>query len=174
MLQSGIVGIKAQPDDMYRGAGKRDRNFGAGQIGHGVRVCCRRCAVLAADFVVVGQGPQLHAIALGAGGEVFGGEGAVRDNRMAMEVGVQELNSSNLSVYPNPSNGNITIAGADLNGPVNFELTDMTGRVVYKEQRTMNSGQPVTLALNGKLAQGTYLLRMITDNGISSRAVMIK
>ena len=91
-----------------------------------------------------------------------------------MEVGVQELNSSNLSVYPNPSNGNITIAGADLNGPVNFELTDMTGRVVYKEQRTMTAGQPVILALSGKLAQGTYSLRMITANGISSRAVMIQ
>ncbi len=91
-----------------------------------------------------------------------------------MEVGVAELNSTTLSVYPNPSNDNITIVSAELSGSAKFELADMIGRVVYKEQRTMNSGQPVTLALNGKLAQGTYSLRMITDNGISSRAVMIK
>lgn len=88
--------------------------------------------------------------------------------------GVQELNSANVSVYPNPSNGDITIGGADLSGDVNFELTDMTGRVVYQEQKSMNAGQPVTLALNGKLALGTYSLRMTTANGISSRAVMIK
>ena len=93
---------------------------------------------------------------------------------ITIPTGVRELNSSNVSVYPNPSNGNITVGGVDLNGSVNFELTDMTGRVVYQDQRTMTAGQPVTLALNGKLAQGTYSLRMITANGISSRAVMIK
>ena len=49
----------------------------------------------------------------------------------------------------------------------------MTGRVVYNEHKTMTAGQTVTLALNGKLAQGTYSLRMITANGIRSRAVMI-
>lgn len=91
-----------------------------------------------------------------------------------VETGVAEFNSTNVSVYPNPSNGNITVVGADLNGSVNFELTDMTGRVVYQEQKSMTSGEPVTLALNGKLAQGTYSLRMITANGISSRPVMVK
>ncbi len=91
-----------------------------------------------------------------------------------MTIGVSEAAVTSFSLFPNPTQGDITISGADLSGNVNFELTDMTGRVVYKDQKSMTSGQPVTLALNGKLAQGTYSLRVITANGISSRAVMIK
>jgi hypothetical protein len=77
-------------------------------------------------------------------------------------------------VYPNPTKGDITISGADLKGEVSFELTDMTGRTVLAEQHTMSANQPLTLSLNGKLAQGTYTLRLISANGISSRPVMVK
>ncbi|MBK6894838.1 MAG: T9SS type A sorting domain-containing protein [Flavobacteriales bacterium] len=93
---------------------------------------------------------------------------------ITLATGVRELNSTDVSVFPNPTQGDITISGADLSGTVNFELTDMTGRVVYKDQKSMTANQPVTLPLNGKLAQGTYSLRVITANGISSRPVMIK
>ena len=104
------------------------------------------------------------------------GYGEIEDYHVEIIIptGVREINSTNFTVYPNPSNGNIYVVGSDLSGSVNFELTDMTGRMVYQEQTSMTAGQPATLALNGKLAQGTYSLRLITANGISSRAVMIK
>ncbi len=104
------------------------------------------------------------------------GYGEIEDYSVDITIptGVRELNSMNVTVFPNPTKGDITISGADLSGTVNFELTDMTGRVVYKDQKSMTANQPVTLPLNGKLAQGTYTLRLITANGISSRPVMIK
>lgn len=89
-------------------------------------------------------------------------------------TGLQEFQASDLVIYPNPTKGDLTISGADLSGSVEFELTDMTGRVVYRHQQSMSAGQPVTLPLNGKLAQGTYTLRLISANGISSRPVMVK
>ena len=45
--------------------------------------------VLAADFVVVGQCPQLDAVGLGARGQLLGCQGAVGDDGMAMQVGVE-------------------------------------------------------------------------------------
>jgi hypothetical protein len=44
----------------------------------------QQSAVLAANFIVVGQGPQLDAIFLGAGREGFWRQGAIRDHRVAM------------------------------------------------------------------------------------------
>lgn len=102
--------------------------------------------------------------------------GEVEDYSVDIQLGsgVAEYQASNLAIYPNPTSGDITISAADLNGNVEFELMDMTGRVVYRHQQTMSANQPVTLALNGKLAQGTYTLRLISANGISSRPVMVK
>jgi hypothetical protein len=38
---------------------------------------------------MVGQGPQLHTVAAGTLGQRFGCEGAVRDDRVAVEIGVE-------------------------------------------------------------------------------------
>ena len=89
-------------------------------------------------------------------------------------IGIAELNGADITVFPNPSQGDLTISGASLSGKVDFQLTDMTGRTVYQDHRTVAVGQHVILPLNGKLAIGTYSLRMIMDKGIISRPVMIK
>ncbi|MGB3526739.1 MAG: GEVED domain-containing protein [Flavobacteriales bacterium] len=102
--------------------------------------------------------------------------GEIEDYHVEVTIptGVREVSNSNLAIYPNPTTGDVTISSADLSGNVEFELMDMTGRVVFRHQQVMSSNQPVTLALNGKLAQGTYTLRLISANGISSRPVMVK
>lgn len=93
---------------------------------------------------------------------------------IVLASGVRDMNNAEVAVYPNPSKGDITISAANLSGAVSMELTDMTGRTVFAGQYTMSANQPLTLPLNGKLAQGTYTLRLISANGISSRPVMIK
>lgn len=102
--------------------------------------------------------------------------GEIEDYHVEIEMstGLQDHQASNLAIYPNPTTGDVTISGSDLSGHVEFELMDMTGRLVYRHQQTMSANEPVTLPLNGKLAQGTYTLRLISTNGISSRAVMVK
>lgn len=87
---------------------------------------------------------------------------------------ISEAPGAAFTVYPNPSEGKLNVSSAGLSGAVDIELTDMTGRVVYGSRQTMNANQPVTLPLGGKLAQGTYLLRLITATGSVSRPVMIR
>jgi hypothetical protein len=60
---------------------KRDGDFGAREVGHALAAGRGGGAVLAADFVVVGQGPQLHPVGLGARGQVFGVPGFRRIRR---------------------------------------------------------------------------------------------
>lgn len=105
-----------------------------------------------------------------------GGYGETEDYgiEIVASSGVREWNAANLTVYPNPTTGNITVSGTNVSGAVNIELLDMTGRLVFAERHTMNANQPLTLPLEGKLAQGTYTLRLVGANGISSLPVMVK
>jgi len=93
---------------------------------------------------------------------------------IVLPTGVHAPNDAGVAVYPNPTRGDVTISGAAISGKVQVELADMTGRTVFAGQYTMAEGQPLNLPLGGKLAQGTYMLRLITANGISSRPVMVK
>ena len=86
--QLRIARVKPQADDVHRGVGKRDGNLHAAHVGHAERLGRRERAGLPTHFVVVGQGPQVHTIGVGAGGQQFGREGAVGDDGVAVQVGV--------------------------------------------------------------------------------------
>ena len=77
LAQLGVVSVKTQPDDVHRLAGKGDRDFSARQVMHALRLGRGSRALLAADFVMVRQRPQLHAVGMGALGQRFRGQGAV-------------------------------------------------------------------------------------------------
>lgn len=87
---------------------------------------------------------------------------------------VHERSAIKMNVFPNPTGGDITINGADLDGKVEIELTDLSGRVVFTELETMTANQSLTLPLAGKLAPGSYTLRVTNANGISSRPLMVQ
>lgn len=90
-------------------------------------------------------------------------------------LGVNELVADNsVNVYPNPSNGDITIAYNAATGNVGVQVLDMTGRLVYNVQRTMTKGQNVFLPLAGKLAVGQYLLRLDTPEGRKEQRIAVK
>jgi hypothetical protein len=83
-------------------------------------------------------------------------------------------NSNSFSVFPNPGNGDMTIASGDVSGAVVIELMDMTGRIVHAEQRAMVAGQAQQLQLAGRLAAGSYVLRLSTEQGTSEQRVVIR
>jgi hypothetical protein len=74
---------------MHGFVGKSYGDFGASEVMDTLRFGRCGCAVLAADFVVVSQCPQLNAIDFGAFGKGFGGEGAVGHYAVAVQIGVQ-------------------------------------------------------------------------------------
>ncbi|MFN3876481.1 MAG: GEVED domain-containing protein, partial [Flavobacteriales bacterium] len=78
-------------------------------------------------------------------------------------TGVGRAEEPVLTVRPNPSDGDMVIEAGDLRGVVRVEVLDATGRVAWSEQRAMAQGAPVELALRGRLAPGTYLLRLFNE-----------
>ncbi len=93
---------------------------------------------------------------------------------IVLGTGVAGANLPSVSLYPNPSNGTFTVNAGELEGAVQVEIADMSGRVVYSGQHLLQADQPLTLALEGKLAQGSYQLRLVAGQGMRTIPMMVK
>lgn len=76
-------------------------------------------------------------------------------------AGIEENNENLVVIYPNPTHGDLTILGIDLDKFKTIELLDVSGRLV--EKWVVNSSE-MNLDLS-KHAQGAYTLR-INGNGL--------
>jgi hypothetical protein len=76
------------------------------------------------------------------------------------QVSLDELsNSSFVTVYPNPTTGDLTISMPKNFGRVDLEITDLSGKVVYKRSNVKDDKWSMTL----KAPSGIYLLKVNTD-----------
>lgn len=73
---------------------------------------------------------------------------------------VNEVNNFNLSVYPNPSNNEITLSTA-ITGKGRFTLVDMTGRVVLQQEMAFTSSQRLNIQ---DVPSGIYSLVVSIEN----------
>src|SRR5690606_11436531 len=89
-------------------------------------------------------------------------------------VGLPEADAANgMRVWPNPSDGTLTIGFAGIEGPVDIGLLDITGRTVMTRRTRALPGEPLRLDLDG-LAAGEYLLRARYDHGTSTHRVVLR
>ena len=88
-------------------------------------------------------------------------------------VGVKEQLAPMFSVAPNPSKGDFTLTSA-LNGNATLELVDLSGRRAYAEQLALVAGNGNTVQMAGKLASGTYAMRLTTQQGSTTRLVVVE
>lgn len=88
-------------------------------------------------------------------------------------TGIEQDNAAAWCVFPNPSNGDFTIR-IGTEGRTNIDVLDMTGRVVYTTSRAASAGSSLPLALAGKLAAGTYVLRLSTETQSTEQRIVIR
>lgn len=79
-------------------------------------------------------------------------------------VGIEDIVNPNLNIYPNPTTGNITIAG--LNDKATATIMDATGRIVLAAD-VINNKVDVSA-----LANGVYLLRIERAKGLSNYRII--
>lgn len=80
-------------------------------------------------------------------------------------LGIDDLNFEDVSIYPNPSNGKITVS---FNKEVNlksFVIRDVTGRTVREEKAQTTNGLTFDISTE---AQGVYFLNIEVGNSIQS------
>ena len=78
-----------------------------------------------------------------------------------------------LFIYPNPSGNNFNISFSTLKWQVvSIVLTDMLGKLISQEDYNLEAGQQ-KIPMHLQLDQGVYFLRVMTDNGIATRRLVI-
>jgi len=91
-------------------------------------------------------------------------------------VGVKEETAPlALSVFPNPSIGQITIITSKSNGVVSAEITDMQGKIVLQKELPDNSNIANQHQLNvNSLAKGMYILNLTNSEGKQSLKISLQ
>ena len=104
----------------------------------------------------------------------------IRDSAAAFaclgDVSINEVANfkSELSIYPNPANNNITLSGGIITqgGTKNIVVIGHTGSVVITKTVTLNGEEGININIES-LAKGIYLLS-ISQEGLRSSIHLIK
>jgi hypothetical protein len=93
-------------------------------------------------------------------------------------AGIENYQSSftDLNIYPNPNNGaftvSVTVTGDAKNTDVS--LTDLEGRLIYKEERAPSSGTTSFQVKTAGLDKGIYLLELNNSEGRTVKKVIVQ
>lgn len=90
-------------------------------------------------------------------------------------LSINEISTiDNINVFPNPSNGNISIENLQNSDIKTIEIFNILGSRVYNETLKANTNK-VDLNLNNVTNKGVYLLKLQTNNGgIKTRKLIIE
>lgn len=71
-------------------------------------------------------------------------------------------NINEFSVFPNPTNGIVTVSGLNKSKSLNLQLIDITGRVVYAKVVKTNNQNKIEINMSS-LSTGTYFIQIESD-----------
>ncbi|MCD4731421.1 MAG: T9SS type A sorting domain-containing protein [Bacteroidales bacterium] len=109
------------------------------------------------------------------------GRGIFRDETYGA-VGVEEnpdnggsANTGSLMIYPNPASDYISVAfNLENNTPVQVNIYDLSGKLVQQSSETgLNRGNQTIHLNTHTLTRGTYLVKMVAGNEISTAKLII-
>jgi hypothetical protein len=106
---------------------------------------------------------------------IYTDENECSSSASATLLGVEDAAamSNNVSLYPNPSNGQFEIRFGDVSGKVTIEVTNLVGQVVYNNVISANNGHVENMDLSN-LKGGVYQISISGDAGKTVENIVIK
>jgi len=87
-----------------------------------------------------------------------------------LPANIQKSKNNIFSLYPNPNSGEFTIEFDKLQN-ANCQIYDVQGRLVFKEQISINQkSKSISLDLNS----GVYYLRLLNENGVFTEKFIVQ
>ena len=83
---------------------------------------------------------------------------------------VEENMFANLSIYPNPNNGQFSVSSDDFDGDVTFQIFSVSGAMM--DERLVNGEK--TVSFDKSLPAGTYFLRIIAGEKVATRKLVVE
>ena len=93
-----------------------------------------------------------------------------------LTVRISTVNNGKLKISPNPASSSVNISFySALRGTMELQLLDMTGKIVLREQRVVESGQnSITLNQLTGLSEGIYTILIRTGDRWERERIVIK
>src|SRR5690606_5625176 len=85
-------------------------------------------------------------------------------------VGIDEFNTINFSMFPNPTNGTVTITTPELISNATIDVLDATGRLI---STTTMTGSVHNLE-NTNLESGIYFVRIRSNDKMSTKRLIVQ
>ena len=86
---------------------------------------------------------------------------------------ISELTGSNVSVYPNPSNGNFIVSLSNISEQISVQVVDMQGRLIYSKIEGLKAGKENVISLDN-VERGVYLISVSSDKGRYTQSIVIE
>ncbi len=104
----------------------------------------------------------------GTAGAVVKSKSNITNNR---QIGIKTNSFGNLAMYPNPTNGNLTLNFAStVNGNATIKVTSIFGQEIYTQTIPNAYGHyEIDLSAN---ENGTYIIQVITNKGVSTQRII--
>ncbi|MFN3876002.1 MAG: T9SS type A sorting domain-containing protein, partial [Flavobacteriales bacterium] len=100
------------------------------------------------------------------------------DNYVLVSVelcsGMASASATPWNLFPNPGNGDFTLVYAGESALVSVEVLDLGGRVAHAERVPMVKGQPHAFGLAGRLAPGSYVVRLRSEGQSASLPLVVR
>ena len=86
---------------------------------------------------------------------------------------ISELTGSNVSIYPNPSNGNFIVSLSNISEQVSVQVVDMQGRLIYSQIEGLKVGKENVISLDN-VERGVYLISVSSNKGRYTQSIVIE
>ena len=83
------------------------------------------------------------------------------------------LNNVDMTIFPNPNNGQYTMTIDGVNGEINMEVIDIAGQVVYRERLEATANFSAQFDMS-TLAKGVYYIKLTNNDGVKTQKLIIK
>ncbi|MBK9761657.1 MAG: T9SS type A sorting domain-containing protein [Flavobacteriales bacterium] len=107
-------------------------------------------------------------------GQSSSGPYTITASAIECNIGFDEMDMLDWSVFPNPSEGGFNLMYGGSTGNATIEIIDLTGRVVFSERAQLTAGSVHLVNASSELAAGGYELRLTVANSRTGRRVMVR
>ena len=128
--------------------------------------------VYAAEVTPTASGTVTVDVPVGVALDIVGNENtaATQWSIQYTPTGIEKLEEFGLKIYPNPSDGNITIEMNKTYGSVNISIIDLSGKEIYNDKLESSLNNKIDLSY---LSKGIYLIKLNIDgNDLTSKLII--
>ncbi|MGE5425367.1 MAG: T9SS type A sorting domain-containing protein, partial [Syntrophothermus sp.] len=89
-------------------------------------------------------------------------------------TGINDLNNSGVTIYPNPTSGAVTVVLKGMQNQVEFQVISINGQILQKADWNLASGEATRHVDLSGFAKGVYYLKFISNDKVLVNKIIVQ